>query len=134
MCTYCIIDFTLYCLLYCILYCILNCELYCTLLCTQAPNRGSKYHRLTVVRRRKNMRSLRKTLRLYMQTREIMIFILVSQTFCLFVPTLGACIEVFYPFFCAKLAQLNSDSVKKSTFRMSGTPVASGTDFNNKEK
>ena len=69
-----------------------------------------------------------------MQTREIRIFFLVSRTFCLFVPTLGACIEVFYPFFCAKLGQLNRDGVKKSSFRMSGTQGASGNDFNNKEK
>ena len=69
-----------------------------------------------------------------MQTREIIILILVSQTFCLFVPNLGACIEVFYPFFRAKLAQLNRDGVKKSMFRMSGTQVLSGTDLNNKEK
>ena len=67
-----------------------------------------------------------------MQTGEIMIFILGSQIFCLLVPTLSA--RAFYQFFCAKLAQLNSDSVKKSTFRISGTQVASGTDFNNKEK
>ena len=69
-----------------------------------------------------------------MQTKKIKIGILVPQTFCLFVPTLGACIEIFYKFFCAKAAQLNSDGVKKSSFRMSGTKVARGTDFNNKEK
>ena len=67
------------------------------------------------------MQSLRKPLRLYIQTREIMIFILVSRTICLFVPTFGACIEFFLSIFPRK-----AYGVKKS-FRMSGNQVASGT-------
>ena len=79
--------------------------------------RVSKCHRLTVVRQRKIALTLRKILRCGCACWKIMDFIIFLKTFCPFLPTLWACLEIFLPFSCAQFWKVKLWRHKKIHFK-----------------